>query len=315
MTLNKISFLIIFSIAFTLTSCSTNDDAGQIIDNTPSTFEIIANSPNHNTLEQLLIDNGLDQVLNDATFTVFAPTDEAFEAIDLSGLSNDEIYKILLYHVLVGNAQSSDLSNGFVSSQVNETYSGNGNTLSLYVNVDGGIVLNGISTVTSADNSASNGVVHVVDKVMTLPNLATFVSANSNLSNLEIALTQENLIPTFNLSESPAPFTLFAPNNSAFQNLIDEDLEDGLESIEDILGLDNLTDILTYHVLANNALRVKDITDGMTPTTIEGSSFTLNIEEGNVNITDNNNRVSTIVSTNATATNGVLHVIDNVLLP
>ena len=106
-----IKMLSLLAFSLLLINCSDDDsDPAEPIENNPTTFEIISESPDHNTLEQVLTDTGLDQVLNDGNFTVFAPTDDAFEQVDLSGLSNDQLTNVLLNHVVNGTAETSDLS-------------------------------------------------------------------------------------------------------------------------------------------------------------------------------------------------------------
>jgi len=295
-------------------SCDLDDDSGQPIDPTPTTFEVISMSENHSILEQALVDTGLDEILNSGVYTVFAPNDDAFNAIDISGLSNDEIANILLNHVINGNASANDFGNGYIKTNATESYSGDNNFIDMYVNVDGGITLNADASVIEADIEASNGTVHVVDAVITLPTVATLAETNPSFSNLTTALTQENLLSvlTTTFDTSPAPFTLFAPNDPAFDNFIAED--NGFDTIEDILDLAILSDILTYHVLPDAAVRESEITDGVTPTSIQGETFTLNTTDG-LSVTDQNNRVTNITATNITASNGVLHVVDNILLP
>lgn len=281
----------------------------------PTTFEIIANSPDHTALEQALIDTGLDAVLNSGTYTVFAPTDTAFGGVDLSGLTAEQITNILLNHVVTGAVRSTDLSNGYFKTNASETYSGNNNFIDLYVNTDSGVVLNGGPSVSAANLLALNGVVHVVNEVITIPNVVTLAASNPDFSSLAAALTQQDLLGVLSTEAgtAPAPFTVFAPSNDSFQAFIDADPNDGFSSINDILALPILTDVLTYHVLSG-AVRAGDITDGIMPTTVQGETFTINTPDG-VTITDANGRVVNVIATDVTGANGVIHVIDNVILP
>jgi transforming growth factor-beta-induced protein len=281
-----------------------------------NTFSIIANSPDHTVLEQALIDTGLDAVLASGTFTVFAPTDTAFGNIDISGLTTAELTNVLYNHVVTGNVLSTDLSTGYINTNAVETYSGDDNFINMFVNTDGGVTLNGSSTVGPANIESLNGTVHVVDAVITIPNVVDLAAANPMFSNLAAALTQESLLGALSTDAdtAPAPFTVFAPNNMAFQNFIDEDPNDGFNSIDDILALSSLSAVLTYHVVDEAAVREGDITDGLSPETLQGETFTINTTNG-VTITDVNGRVTNIIATNVTGSNGVIHVLDNVILP
>ena len=281
-----------------------------------STFDIIADSPVHTELEQALIDTGLDEVLKGGNFTVFAPTDTAFGNATLSGLSEAELTNVLLNHVLTGTTLSTDLSNTYVKTNATESYSGDGNFIDMYVNVDNGVSLNDNATVTNADLEAYNGTVHAVDEVITIPSIVDLAAADSDFSNLVTALTQENLVATLSTEAgtSPAPFTVFAPNNTAFQNFIDEDPNDGFNSVQDVLDFAMLSDVLTYHVLPDGGVRAADITDGISPATVQGETITINTVDG-VTITDQEGRVTTIIATDVTGSNGVIHVLDNLILP
>lgn len=310
MSLRKLYFVVILTSLFLNTSCNTEDDAGRIIDNTKTTFEIIAESPNHNILEQLIVDSGLKQTLDSDIFTVFAPTDEAFGAIDINGLSDDDITQILLNHVLNGKAESRDFNNDYFTTNAFETFTGEKNFIDIYVNVDGGLTLNGISFVTTADIQASNGVLHIVDAVIPIANVTTFITADNNLSILESALTrddQPDFVSTLGTFLSPAPFTLFTPSNEAFENLFTE-LE--IESLDDI-DTAVLTSVLNSHVIAEDLIRAEDITTGMVSTL--GEDFDIDADTNT--ITDQNNRTINIALTNIQAGNGVLHLIDKVILP
>jgi len=313
MKLKSIKILFVLMTAMVVASC-VGDDTGQPINNTPGTFQIIAASEDHTVLEQALIDTGLDDVLNTGIYTVFAPDDAAFEGIDLDAISNEQLTNILLNHVISGNATSTDFSNGYLKTNATESFTGDDNLIDLYVNVDGGISLNGDATVTEEDIEAINGTVHVVDAVIQLPTVVTLIASNPDFSNLATGLTQEDLLDILStdFDTSPAPFTVFAPDNAAFESFIAED--NGFDTIEEILDSPILSDILTYHVVPDLGILEENITDGAMPVTIQGESFTINTII-DVTITDQNDRVINVIATDVIGTNGVIHVIDNILLP
>ena len=301
-------------ISLLLINCSDDDNgpADEPIENEPTTFEIIANSDNHTTLEQVLIDTGLDQVLNDGSFTVFAPTDAAFEQVNLSGLSDDELTNVLLNHVVNGTATSSDLSNTYLNTEATESFTGDGNKLSLLVNVDNGVTLNGSANVTAADLAASNGVVHVTDAVIVPPDLTTFAANDPQLSTLLSALTrddQPDFVSTLAtpVNTDPAPFTVFAPTNDAFADVLNEL---GVNSLADIEG-STLTSTLNFHVVPGANVTASDLATGPV-TTLEDD---VTVDADNATITDANGRVSNITITDVQTTNGVIHLIDKVILP
>ncbi len=300
---------ILASFVLLLMSC-LDDDSSQIIDNTPTLFERIANSQDHEILEELLIQTNLDETLSFGVYTVFAPTDDAFTAINVENLSDDELVQLLLNHVIAGSAESTDLSNGYILTGATENVTGNQHPLNMYVNVDGGITLNGNATVTTDNLNASNGVIHVVDAVIPIPDITTFISADLRLDALNLALTREDqpdFLGTLSSSENPAPFTVFAPNNDAFADLLAELELNELSEIDTA----TLTQTLNTHVVAEEMIREENFVLGTVNTL--GDSFEL--DPGINLITDNNERDINIILTNIQAGNGVIHVVDQVILP
>lgn len=296
-------------ILFITVSCA-DDEAGQIIDTDLTVLDIIVESENHNTLEQLLINTGLDETLDSGTFTVFAPDDQAFSQVDLSNFNNEELTQLLLNHVLSGNAESTDFNNSYVLTNAKETITGNENTINMYVGADGGVVVNGTSNVTEPDQEASNGIVHTVDAVIPIPDITTFVAADSRFSDLYTALTRDDQ-PDFSsiLSDfdGQAPFTVFAPTSNAFEDLLSELQLDNLDEIE--TGF--LTSTLNTHVVADSNLREENMNTETLSTL--GSSIDLNAST--LTITDQSDRIINIIITNVQAGNGVIHAVDKVIFP
>ena len=305
--------LSLLAFSLLLINCSDDDsDPAEPIENNPTTFEIIAESPDHNTLEQALVDTGLDQVLNDGNFTIFAPTDDAFSQVDLSGLSNDELRNVLLNHVVNGTATSSDLSNTYLDTQAVESFTGDENQLSLYINVDGEVTLNGVATVITPDQEANNGVVHITDAVIPMPDITTFAAADTQLETLLTALTrddQPDFVSTLATSAdmNPAPFTVFAPTNDAFVDVL---AELGVDSLDDI-DASTLESTLNFHVVPGANITASDLSTGAA-TTLAGD---IDVNAENATITDANGRISNITFTDIQTTNGVIHLIDTVILP
>ena len=312
-SLFSIKMLSLLTLSLLFINCSDDDsDPAEPIENNPTTFEIISESPDHNTLEQVLIDTGLDQVLNDGNFTVFAPTDDAFEQVDLSGLSNDQLSNVLLNHVVNGTAMSSDLSNTYLDTEAVENFTGDNNSLSLLINVDGEVTLNGTATVTTPDQEASNGVVHITDAVIPMPDITTFAAADPQLETLLTALTrddQPDFVSTLGTAADSdlAPFTVFAPTNDAFVDVL---AELGVDSLDDVDG-STLESALNFHVVPGANITESNLSTG-TAATLAGD---VDINADNATITDANGRVSNITFTDIQTTNGVIHIIDTVILP
>jgi uncharacterized surface protein with fasciclin (FAS1) repeats len=250
-------------------------------------------------------------------FTVFAPNNDAFAAFltangftSLDDVPTDALRNVLLNHVVSGKVVAADLSTGYINSLATEASSGK--NLSMFVNTASGVSLNGVSTVTTADISADNGVIHAVNAVIGLPTVVTFATADPTFETLVSALTradQPDYVSVLStpVGTSPAPFTVFAPTNDAFLDLLNEL---GASSLADIDGA-TLTATLNTHVVAGANVRSEDLVDG----TVSTLGADIIINAGNATITDLNGRISNIIVVDVQAYNGVVHVIDKVLLP
>ena len=169
------------------------------------------------------------------------------------------------------------------------------------------------SKVTTADVMAGNGVVHVVDKVIALPTVVDVALQNPDFSILVSALTRDDisgamLVPTLN---GNGRFTVFAPTDAAFVAALGE-LE--LSALSDIPAA-RLEQILKYHVVANANVLAATLESGQEVTTFETGMFTITIANGKTTITDEASRVAEITLTDVQASNGVIHVINKVILP
>ncbi len=244
-------------------------------------------------------------------FTVFAPNNSAFSAY--TNPNGYDINNVLANHAIVGATATSDgLNNSYVTTAATN---GDGDALSLYINTDDGVTLNGTSNVVIADIIATNGVVHVVDAVIDLPTVVTFAVANPALSNLVAALqSADSQSPSPNLIgtlSGTGPFTVFAPTDDAFGSLLLELDPSGNTSLGDVAPA-TVQDILLYHVVSGN-VRSTDLMAGSVAT-LGGS---INLDASNLTLTDPNGRVSNIIPSlvDIQGINGVVHAIDKVILP
>ncbi|RZJ66247.1 MAG: fasciclin domain-containing protein [Flavobacterium sp.] len=320
-TIFKKSILLAF-IGFAAISCS-DDDSDPVTQ--PQTISAIAaDTPNLSILVQALDKAGLVATLDGSgPFTVFAPTNEAFTAFlsangyaNLDAVPTAALKEILLNHVVSGSVMSSALTTGYVKT-LGKGAASTTNTMSMFVNTASGVVLNGGTanggaTVTTADIMASNGVIHVVNGVIGLPTVVNHAIANPDFSTLVAALTRDDQPDFAGILSGTAssPFTVFAPTNTAFGNLLTELGASGLADIDQV----TLEKTLKYHVVTGANVLAASLTDDMSVTTFNGDSFTVNVT-GGARITDFNDRVSNIIATDVQASNGVVHAIDKVLLP
>ena len=307
-------FFMVMVASAVLTSCSKDDDTTPAEQNI---YQTAKTNPDLSSLVAAIDKAGLsDELSNSASsFTVFAPTNDAFSAfLSANGFSSlndvpvDVLTSVLLNHVVDGKKMAADLTTGYVNTLA--TFGSTTSHLSLYVNTSAGVTLNGSSKVTAADVKASNGVVHVVDQVIGLPTVVTFAVSNPDFSTLVQALTRPDLSTDFvSILSGAGPFTVFAPTNAAFSALL---TELGASSLNDIDAA-TLEKVLTYHVVGGNIL-AESLSNNQVVGTLNGDSFTIHLMSG-AQIMDANDRTSNIIATDVQGSNGVVHVIDKVILP
>ena len=269
------------------------------------------------TLVAALEATGLDTVLADETssFTVFAPTDDAFAALGSDAISEllddpEALSDILLLHVIPDSSVSSEdaiaLDGGTVEAA-------NGGSLAVSVQ-DGDLFIND-SQVITPDIAASNGVIHVVDAVVMpidpsvdssdeLVNIVDTAVAAGSFSTLVAALQATELDAV--LADESTQFTVFAPTDDAF-DVLGEDTINAL-----LANPDELSNILLYHVIGGTAVDAETAVSlaGTKITSANDEEFALSLNDGNLFV-----NLSQVTVTDVTASNGVIHVIDTVLMP
>jgi len=306
-----------------------------------------------NTLVTAVQAAGLVETLKgEGPFTVFAPTDEAFAKLPAevleAALADPEglLTQVLLYHVVPGKVMSTDLSDGLEAATVQ-------GELITFTLSDGVAMVND-ATITAADVETSNGVIHVIDTVLLPPSIvaAAAEAAATEAPAAEAAATEAPAAeaaateaPAAEAAATPAPaaeeasaadivdtavaagsfntlvaavqaaglvdalkgegpFTVFAPTDDAFAKLPQATID---ALLADPTG--DLTQILLYHVVPGKVMAA-DLSDGLTATTLQGGDVVFTLGEGGAKVNDAN-----IVATDIETSNGVIHVIDSVILP
>jgi transforming growth factor-beta-induced protein len=317
-----LKLMLVASTAAVLAACGSDDDSPP-----PGTIAEVATDAGFDALVAAADKAGLVGALSDpnAALTVFAPTDEAFTALATSlgfasatdmvnALDGAMLAKILSFHVLPTRQTAADLGAGGPTQATLYNFPG-ATPATLAVDTASGVKLTDAAlnqaSVTGANIAASNGVIHIIDKVLVPPGVLTVVQmAQSNpvFSVLVEAVVAADLAGA--LSPPNGPFTVFAPTNDAFEAALAE-----LSISKDaLLASPDLAGILSYHVVAGD-IRAADVVALPKPaavTTLQGASFSVDL---NLDITDGNGRVAKLVATDVVASNGVIHVIDKVLLP
>ena len=266
------------------------------------------------------------------TLTVFAPTNAAFDALaktltgnpnargpDILVPANKALVKaVLQYHVLTTQVASSAIPFGKAITPAGGGFFKIDLVSNKPVITDG---RNRKSNIIATDIAASNGVVHLIDAVL-LPAdknvvqtaIASSPEFTSLVAALQFASDNNDLVTTLS---GAGPFTVFAPTNAAFDALARELTGTTTATGPSLLVPANkalLRSVLTYHVVAARVLKA-DISVNTPITTVQGRTFVIQATTAGVAITDGRNRVSNITATDVLNSNGVIHVIDRVILP
>lgn len=311
-------------VSFSSVSCSSDDDSTPVVDGTIT--GVASRNTDLTSLVAALNRAGLASTLQGTgPFTVFAPTNAAFATFlnengftSLNDVPVDVLKQVLLNHVLNGKKLATNLSTGYEST--NATFGTTTNIfLNMYVKKTGSsIILNGTSNVTAAfDVAASNGVIHIVDKVIGLPTIVTHAAANPDFSTLVSALTrpdQPNFAGTNGIltktGVAPAPFTVFAPTNAAFSAFLTENGFADLAAIPQNV----LEKTLKYHVVTGNSYRANNFTNDQLIPTYSTQSVTFKTTPNR--LLDVSGRTCAFTTlTDVQCVNGVIHALDKVLLP
>lgn len=302
-------FAILFAVVAFTTACTKDDDDTPMVEEQKTIVGIAAANPDFSILVAALDKAGLVAVLDGSeNYTVFAPTNQAFLDAGISsldGLSAEALTPILLNHVVKGKIMSTDLAAGDNYAATENATGPNNSKISLYIKNAMGVMVNNDATVTTANIEASNGVIHVIDKVISADvDVVDIALQNSNFTSLVGALqaADGDLVSTL---QGDGPFTVFAPTNAAFE---------AISAVTATLTPAELANILTYHVVSGN-VTASMLSDKMTVTALNTGSFDIDLSGSMPKIIDGAGNSVGIVLTDVQGKNGVVHVIDAVLLP
>ncbi|QDU37797.1 Immunogenic protein MPT70 precursor [Maioricimonas rarisocia] len=257
-----------------------------------------------NTLATALKSAGLVHALKgEGPFTVFAPTDEAFGKLPEGTVENllkpenrDQLTAILTYHVVPGKVMAEQVVG------LNGAISLNGQRVDIKV-ADDKVQVDGAQVV-KTDIACSNGVIHVIDSVI-LPASDNIPTTAANASQFKTLLTAVKAAGLAEVLSGEGPFTVFAPTDDAFARLP----EGTVESLLEPQNRDQLTAILKYHVVSGRVYSEQALEAGKAKT-LQGRPIRIRVVDGKAKV----NKAG-IVATDVDASNGVIHVIDTVLLP
>jgi transforming growth factor-beta-induced protein len=310
----QVMFILIMSMALLACGSSSNDDDDMNI------VETAVDDGRFTTLVAALQAAGLDDDLTgEGPFTVFAPTDDAFNLLPagtvdtlLEPANQNLLIDILTFHVFDGRVLAADA----IASAGTALTMLNGSDLRVDV-VNNMVILslngNRQATVTFTDIETTNGVIHVIDAVLdpedATENIAVTATNDSRFTTLVAAVGAAGLVDVL---AGEGPLTVFAPTNDAFDKLP--------EGVVDSLLLEenqsDLIDILTYHVYDGSVLAADAIAlDGMSVGMFNGALMRIDVVDGTVVLNLDGSREAMVINPNVLASNGVIHVIDTVLNP
>lgn len=307
--------LVMMSMVFGMVSACKNDDDDNTVE-PKSITDVVQENSDFTILRAAMNHAVLAGDLESGTLTVFAPGNAAFAASGyadsaaINALPADSVKKLLQYHVLNTTMETGDIATG--NAQATSTL--NGQTLYISKNANG-VFVNGIK-VSTPDIDASNGVIHIIDRVLEPPteNLLQIAQGNPDFSYLVAAATRASEGDSgvlAALTSTTAAYTVLAPTNQAF---IDAGFP--TEASLAAANADTLAGIILYHVVPGRVFG-SDLVNGNVATAA-GDSVQVDVSDGlKVTGLGNGTDAANIPATtaNTLATNGVIHVIDRVLLP
>ncbi len=331
----KLLLLAFLAAPLALTGCDSSDPS----DPDPPTgddtiLDLVVENDDLETLENAVLAAGLDDTLDDEdeVYTVFAPTDDAFDDLDVDDLLGfEDLDDLLLFHVVEGEQRQRDL---VVGETLTSARADDGDATftivavgedDLGIDADGNGVADAVIVETNID--AANGVVHLIDAVLlpddlrddldlARPTVARLVNENEELTTLYTALVTAQLAEVLRAEDEV--YTVFAPTDDAFDALV---AASEFESAKDLLAYDGLGTLLRYHVL-DGAVPASALEDGLSAETIVDEddvddTFTIVETDGGFGIDTDDDGVADalITTTDIQASNGLVHLIDAVLVP
>ena len=316
--LRGLTFALLATTLFFFSSC----DKDEPTEDPKNIVELAQETSDLSSLVEALTDNrhttDFVALLSGTTdYTVFAPNNAAFQALldsdaswnSIADIPIETLDLVLKHHVVSGKVMAADLTATYVNTLAEGP---NSEALSLQVDVSPDVVFNGSTSPVTTDVSASNGVVHIVNSVMLPPNVVNHALNNANFSTLVAALTDSRHTTDFvTVLSGTGPFTVFAPTNDAFQALLDSDST--WNSLADI-PIATLDAVLQYHVVNGANVQSDELTDGQNVTMLGGGTVTVDLSAG-AKLTTSSSQSVMISATDVQGTNGVVHVVDAVLLP
>lgn len=309
------ALLLLFVSVMVFSSCENEENANA---KKETLYGLTSQNDDLSSLKRAIELTGLTTTLEGTEpLTVFAPSNTAFaNYLAENGFASLEnvpvtiLRQIILNHVVSGKIIEQNLPvNTYIKSNATG-FASSTNTLSLYFRrVDGIVTINGIADLTGGTLLASNGIIHKIDNVLSLPSIMDHIVANPNLSTLSDALrnnTDFDFVAELS-GINNGPYTMIAPLNSGFSTLSSDIPQPASQA--------TMAEVLKYHVVLTSNSLSNSLTDGTVINSFEGSTFTIQSTPANFRIKDYNNRLANFTTKDIQCYNGVIHVVDRFLKP
>ncbi len=313
-------YFTLLALLLTLMACNNDDDDFGFPER-DNMIEFASSEGNYDiVLEALDVMNLTNTVANISPITFFAPNDAAFEAYlaaagvsSVAELDQDTLGDLLTNHIIAGDFRTTTLQSGYYSTISSIRFDQAIPSLA-YLSVESGVRLNGKALVIDADNAVENGFLQGIDQIASPATILTFATLDPDFDSLEVALTRSDLDTDFVAELSkPGPYTVFAPSNEAFDTLLMNNPD--WTAIQDIPA-ETLEKVLRLHVSTTENLRSNQLFNGRIINTIASEETLLvditSIAEPQIVASGN---TSTLSILDIQAENGVIHILNKVLLP
>lgn len=316
--LSKCTQVALFTFLAIATFSCSDDDTTTVTGNT--LYEVAQQQPNISTFVQAINRAGVQQSYESTTkFTVLAPNNAAMSEYlaeknysSIDAVPIDELKQLLFNHLINANFKKETFNAGYITTFSFVPMASNRN-ISLLVDNSNGVKFNGVSEILTANLTASNGTLHIVNKVIAIPTIYDHIKVNPDMTILKTALDRNTASPLRLVlsSTEQAPYTFFAPSNAAFNALLDELDIDQLSQISDA----DLEQYLAYHLIPTDNIAHSSFVNNQTLNSFLGQPLTVTLTGGGRKLTDIHGRVSTIIYADLQGSNGIIHVLDKVLKP
>jgi uncharacterized surface protein with fasciclin (FAS1) repeats len=325
----KISWVVFISLGIGLSGCDDNEEE----DLTPAP-PVIAEGPTQTLAEIVIMNEHTDSLLlalqhtgmvstfqGSSKLTLFAPTNSAFAALiasDTVGWNRitdvpvQVLTQLLMYHVTTGQLMTADMRDDQYIPTLNDNSPNRNNTV-IEMDTEAGVWLNNRARITHSNVEATNGVIHMIDSVLMPQNVVQLGLADERFNMLVSAVSLFGDTLTDVLSAKTAGgITVFAPVDSAFQAFLNANSYTSLQDIP----RNTLKSILEYHILSGTNARAAELTQDKMLNTLNGNSLQVDRNNGIQLVTGNSMQGNVdIIAFNIQGTNGVIHAVDQLLLP